>query len=104
MPNSACFDPFPRSEEHTSELQSPMYLVCRLLLEKKEQVGSNRPLPPRGDALPLPTRGAGRYFELKSQIHRKLIGVLNLERAFFFLKDRAPPEIGPLAQRLLDQD
>src|SRR5437879_10968198 len=23
-----------RSEEHTSELQSPMYLVCRLLLEK----------------------------------------------------------------------
>src|SRR5437762_5643849 len=27
----------PRSEEHTSELQSPMYLVCRLLLEKKKQ-------------------------------------------------------------------
>ena len=26
---------FDRSEEHTSELQSPMYLVCRLLLEKK---------------------------------------------------------------------
>src|SRR5437879_10286277 len=25
----------PRSEEHTSELQSPMYLVCRVLLEKK---------------------------------------------------------------------
>src|SRR5437879_3530525 len=31
----------PRSEEHTSELQSPMYLVCRLLLEKKKQ--STRP-------------------------------------------------------------
>src|SRR5437762_5975613 len=28
-------DPATRSEEHTSELQSPMYLVCRLLLEKK---------------------------------------------------------------------
>src|SRR5437762_5856983 len=27
---------WPRSEEHTSELQSPMYLVCRLLLEKKK--------------------------------------------------------------------
>src|SRR5437762_11913256 len=27
-----------RSEEHTSELQSPMYLVCRLLLEKKNAV------------------------------------------------------------------
>src|SRR5436189_4087707 len=32
-----------RSEEHTSELQSPMYLVCRLLLEKKKQP----PRPPR---------------------------------------------------------
>src|SRR5437762_10561541 len=29
----------PRSEEHTSELQSPMYLVCRLLLEKKKENG-----------------------------------------------------------------
>src|SRR5437762_5556023 len=28
-----------RSEEHTSELQSPMYLVCRLLLEKKKEMG-----------------------------------------------------------------
>src|SRR5437763_16167212 len=28
---------FARSEEHTSELQSPMYLVCRLLLEKKKK-------------------------------------------------------------------
>src|SRR5437762_8742785 len=28
-----------RSEEHTSELQSPMYLVCRLLLEKKNSAG-----------------------------------------------------------------
>src|SRR5438552_6284602 len=27
---------FPRSEEHTSELQSPDHLVCRLLLEKKK--------------------------------------------------------------------
>ena len=26
----------PRAEEHTSELQSPMYLVCRLLLEKQK--------------------------------------------------------------------
>src|SRR5437762_9681397 len=30
------FEVDPRSEEHTSELQSPMYLVCRLLLEKKK--------------------------------------------------------------------
>src|SRR3712207_8247011 len=30
-------DPAARSEEHTSELQSRQYLVCRLLLEKKKQ-------------------------------------------------------------------
>src|SRR3990170_7709617 len=41
-----------RSEEHTSELQSPDHLVCRLLLEKKKQHG---PAPdacraPRADA------------------------------------------------------
>src|SRR3712207_8488880 len=29
--------PTPRSEEHTSELQSRQYLVCRLLLEKKKK-------------------------------------------------------------------
>src|ERR1039457_7619892 len=29
---------FVRSEEHTSELQSPCNLVCRLLLEKKKQI------------------------------------------------------------------
>src|SRR2546426_6027273 len=29
--------PNPRSEEHTSELQSPCNLVCRLLLEKKKK-------------------------------------------------------------------
>src|SRR5690348_17686821 len=28
--------PIDRSEEHTSELQSPVHLVCRLLLEKKK--------------------------------------------------------------------
>src|SRR3712207_7076666 len=30
----------PRSEEHTSELQSRQYLVCRLLLEKKKDKSS----------------------------------------------------------------
>src|ERR1017187_10905284 len=32
--NPPCAHAGYRSEEHTSELQSPMYLVCRLLLEK----------------------------------------------------------------------
>src|SRR2546425_8972123 len=46
-----------RSEEHTSELQSLAYLVCRLLLEKKkalvQQVPGRTALPEgRPDALP----------------------------------------------------
>src|SRR5256885_12503667 len=32
-----------RSEEHTSELQSPCNLVCRLLLEKKKKLTSHKP-------------------------------------------------------------
>src|SRR2546422_11694418 len=31
----------PRSEEHTSELQSRLHLVCRLLLEKKKKIKNN---------------------------------------------------------------
>src|SRR5258708_22487869 len=33
-----------RSEEHTSELQSPDHLVCRLLLEKKNNYNTRHPL------------------------------------------------------------
>src|SRR5690348_17693637 len=36
--------PLLRSEEHTSELQSPVHLVCRLLLEKKKN--KSTPIPP----------------------------------------------------------
>src|SRR5438309_3821607 len=35
----------PRSEEHTSELQSQFHLVCRLLLEKKKRSTRLPPLP-----------------------------------------------------------
>src|SRR3712207_8042868 len=35
--DEALFDVAVRSEEHTSELQSRQYLVCRLLLEKKKK-------------------------------------------------------------------
>src|SRR5256885_8614869 len=36
-PTTYPYAPTPRSEEHTSELQSPCNLVCRLLLEKKKK-------------------------------------------------------------------
>src|ERR1017187_6155671 len=38
-----------RSEEHTSELQSPMYLECRLLLENKEEMGNRGRVRTIGD-------------------------------------------------------
>src|SRR4051794_41700358 len=46
----------PRSEEHTSELQSPVHLVCRLLLEKKK-----KQLPPISTARTL--NGAPRIHD-----------------------------------------
>src|SRR5256885_8404303 len=36
-----------RSEEHTSELQSPCNLVCPLLLEKKKKIATPRPVRPQ---------------------------------------------------------
>src|SRR3712207_7081468 len=39
--NSESFYTEDRSEEHTSELQSRQYLVCRLLLEKKNNIQSH---------------------------------------------------------------
>src|SRR5438552_14695995 len=42
----ALFHEADRSEEHTSELQSPDHLVCRLLLEKKKNYPVHRPHQP----------------------------------------------------------
>src|SRR5438445_1885695 len=42
-----------RSEEHTSELQSRQYLVCRLLLEKKSREPSQRWATAEGELSPL---------------------------------------------------
>src|SRR6202142_1148016 len=86
----------PRSEEHTSELQSPKDLVCRLLLEKKSQ---------RGDlifkALVLNLMFAvqthvfvGRRLHVRTY-HAK--ASLYYPVCFdFFLNEGPPPEIHPL--------
>src|SRR3989454_8379849 len=52
-----------RSEEHTSELQSPCNLVCRLLLEKKKRLSIapcriERQHAPKGSGRPLQTEQA----------------------------------------------
>src|ERR1017187_9295542 len=90
-----------RSEEHTSELQSPMYLVCRLLLEKKghyqtawsgqmdlflslRHSGCRQPIRGGLDAGPARKRRAGQ------KTHRG-----NL----FFLKYSAPPDLPSLPPR-----
>src|SRR6202023_1095266 len=61
-----------RSEEHTSELQSPMYLVCRLLLEKKQtshrlhhRVSLHFPAVDHGPG------AADRLFEDESAAHQR---------------------------------
>ncbi|MBM3785936.1 MAG: CpaF family protein [Acidobacteria bacterium] len=49
-------------------------------------------------------RNADRYFELKSEIHKKLIGVLDLDRVSSIPKDRVRTEIGKVVERLLDDE
>src|SRR5437762_1435783 len=69
-----------RSEEHTSELQSPMYLVCRLLLEKKN---IHEPDPHRrGAALGQASEGLLEHRrEARRQVPRPRDVVLGLDAA-----------------------
>lgn len=74
----------------------------------KSTVGSFRSNP-RGGAggAAAPTshgHTADRYFQLKSEIHRKLIGVLNMDRVNSIPKDRVRAEIGRVVERLLDDE
>ncbi len=68
-------------------------------------MGSNyRPSPHRNSTGAPAPRILDRNFELKSQIHRKLIGVLNLERVASIPKDRVRLEIGRVVERLLEEE
>src|SRR5476651_872739 len=66
-----------RSEEHTSELQSRQYLVCRLLLEKKQSAPSKLGLAPGGDV----------RCSVEVPVHHEVAGVV----VVFFLMIRRPP-------------
>src|SRR3990170_4672389 len=72
-----------RSEEHTSELQSPDHLVCRLLLEKKKK---RRPLIAVGDQR---DHRASPSHEVGGR-HRSM-PLARWFRLFFFLMIRRPP-------------
>src|SRR5256885_8827743 len=52
-----------RSEEHTSELQSPCNLVCRLLLEKKKKQSPRVTRPQAADCHGVQCRAAPRHTE-----------------------------------------
>jgi len=68
-------------------------------------LGSNyRPHPNRNSSGAPAPRVLDRNFELKSQIHRKLIGVLNLDRVSSIPKDRVRAEIGRVVERLLEEE
>ena len=51
-----------------------------------------------------PPRNADRYFEIKSEIHKKLLTALNLDRVASIPKDRVRAEIGRVVERLLEQE
>src|ERR1022692_4181506 len=84
-----------RSEEHTSELQSPCNLVCRLLLEtKKIQT------PPACPIAPPTTMPMASIAPQLPSISVPSIPVLILREPaflFFFFNDTATPEIYPLS-------
>src|ERR1039457_2763371 len=85
-----------RSEEHTSELQSPCNLVCRLLLEKKS-VGAATQFTHYRDLLARPDGGNGVIVaaphggrRAKSPDWPARFRRANL-RLFFFISTRRPP-------------
>src|ERR1022692_3510542 len=80
-----------RSEEHTSELQSPCNLVCRFLLEKKKHPFSNghyNCCKSRQRYKLYPGDGTAKIQQIQSQ---QSVTVL-LSEYFFFLLKRRPPK------------
>src|SRR5688500_879738 len=62
----------PRSEEHTSELQSPCNLVCRLLLEKKKTIRSTQRSGIGQATFRVPTGAQMRYLTWKTRGRRMI--------------------------------
>src|ERR1039457_1375999 len=89
-----------RSEEHTSELQSPCNLVCRLLLEKKKSTASILWSTNRSAcrALGACVRLTALCASLPAgqRVVKSLVLVLFCLRFFVFLKNPGPPKISTL--------
>src|ERR1017187_8425207 len=85
-----------RSEEHTSELQSPMYLVCRLLLEKKKKISVVCTTQPRSRGGSLYATSGALNTDSKNSFGQHDLATLQrllhlLLNFFFFLMIRRPP-------------
>src|SRR6266487_1409641 len=78
-----------RSEEHTSELQSPVHLVCRLLLEKKNKLLVKTARETVGPNVELMVDAGGSEQFLPHGYKWALETVKML--SFFFLMIRRPP-------------
>src|SRR3954471_13859985 len=65
---------------------------------------SFRPQPSRSPSAAGGARSIDRYFELKSEIHKKLIGALNMERVSSIPKERLRAEIGRVVERILEDE
>src|ERR1022692_4611680 len=90
-----------RSEEHTSELQSPCNLVCRLLLEKnRTRDGASGPVA-RADRPPcVRWPGPGGGGKTRDCPVQRLVGpVARCGEFFFFFIGRQPPGSNPLPRR-----
>src|ERR1039457_6471190 len=92
-----------RSEEHTSELQSPCNLVCRLLLEKK-QTQTYRISLPLHALLSLASSSTPHTTTQKLKLNLANILMISFPRPaslflFFFLNDTPPTEFYPLPPR-----
>src|ERR1039457_4733679 len=81
-----------RSEEHTSELQSPCNLVCRLLLEKKCGAASKRPIS-RSIGASWFHKSAVGFAAQVGRVWEWMAPYIN----FFFFNDTATTEIYPLS-------
>src|ERR1039457_971733 len=85
-----------RSEEHTSELQSPCNLVCRLLLEKKELTVKGREgwqfLSRRSNSDIRRALECEQQYLDKHAACARQIQLLVARARFFFLNDEAPPK------------
>src|SRR6266487_3550798 len=85
-----------RSEEHTSELQSPVHLVCRLLLEKKKTTvpagKSSRTRQNTKRGFPLAIFRISKMFFKLTTSYYVLLSISHMCCCFFFfLMIRRPP-------------